>query len=59
MICYRDMTFCKYWKNCKKGKGCVRALTKKVYKSAKAWWGKDNPPIYQFADKPECFKEKT
>ena len=56
MICYRDMTFCSYWKECEKGLDCCRALTSEVRKGAKEWWGTDKPPICMFATKPSCFK---
>jgi len=54
MFCYRDMTFCDYYKECKEGEICPRALTKKVIKEANKWM--KNPPICQFAEKPDCFK---
>ena len=56
MICYRDMTFCSYWKECKDGINCFRALTSQVIYNAGKWWGKENPPISLFAEKPDCFK---
>ncbi len=55
MLCYRDMTFCTYYEECKDGKDCFRALTPEVIKAAEAWMKK--PPIAMFAEKPECFKE--
>lgn len=55
MLCYRDMTFCTYYKECKDGKDCRRALTDEVQKAAEAWM--KEPPISIFGDKPECFKE--
>jgi len=56
MICYRDMTFCPYWSNCKKGKDCSRALTSDVIEKANKWWGDDNPPIMTFSEKPDCYE---
>lgn len=56
MICYKDMTFCSYYKVCKKGFGCRRALTKEVVKRAEEWHGNTNPPISQFLETPECFE---
>ena len=53
MLCYRDMTFCPYWKKCAGGKGCFRALTKEV-KAKSILIGL---PICQFADKPDCYEE--
>ena len=56
MICYRDETFCPFYKNCEKGSGCRHALTEKVVAEAKIWWGHDDPPICEFVDHPSCFK---
>ena len=56
MLCYKDMTFCSFYKECNKGKDCDRALTSKVKRAAKAW--SENIGIAQFADKPECFIDK-
>jgi len=53
MICYRDMTFCSFYKECKK-KDCGRAMTEEVVKKA----GKIGIPVYQFMEKPECFEAK-
>jgi hypothetical protein len=55
MICYKDKTFCTFHLLCKNGSGCDRALTPKVIKDAKMWWGKDLAPIAQYKDPPECF----
>ena len=54
MICYGDMTFCTFWKECKDGKECNRALTEKVEQDAEKWM--KNAPICTFVEKPECFK---
>ena len=62
MMCYKDKTFCNYWKNCKDGKDCERALTNKIMEDAEKWWGKEPnnpPPINIFGDYPECFKGKS
>ena len=63
MICYKDMTFCSFWEECKEGKSCPRALTEKVEIEADRWWLsfhgstiKNGAPICQFVKKPECFK---
>jgi len=54
MICYRDMTFCPFWEECKEGETCHRALTKEIqYKADKL-----SLPICTFVDKPDCFVEK-
>ena len=62
-ICYMDKTFCKFYKDCKDGDGCVDALTEEVKQSAKKWWEGFNsinptPPIASHADKPSCFIKK-
>lgn len=55
MMCYKDMTFCTFYKECDAGSNCSRALTKEVEEGDKRWWGNDNAPISKFVDKPECF----
>lgn len=59
MMCYKDRTFCPFYNECDKGKTCGRALTPKVWKEAKIWWGNENdiPPINVYTNKPECFKK--
>jgi hypothetical protein len=57
MICYRDMTFCKFYEDCKNGKECNRALTPDILDGAEKWFGKKNAPICQFVNKPNCFKQ--
>jgi hypothetical protein len=54
MICYRDMTFCKFYKKCESGKGCFRALTRDI--KIKAHMAK--LLIAQYVNKPECFEPK-
>ena len=56
MICYRDKTFCNFYRRCKTGKTCHRALTQKVRIKAEEWM--KNAPICAFVDKPDCFEEK-
>ena len=56
MMCYRDMTFCTHYKDCRDGLACHRALTPAVQAAAKAWWGsKDGAPIATFVEQPNCF----
>jgi len=55
MVCYRDMTFCNFYKNCKSAEDCHRPLTEEVMFRASI----AEIPICQFADKPECHIEKT
>lgn len=54
MICYRDMTFCNYWRDCDKSDKCGRALTDGIMAEAKLWWRGEYPPICAFSEKPEC-----
>jgi len=54
MICYRDMTFCTHYKDCKKRKECGRALTPKVQKDAKAF----GLPCSYWAEKPDCWEKE-
>ena len=56
MICFRDMTFCDFYKKCKKSSNCERPLTDKVVKEANNWM--KNAPICRYAEKPECYEEK-
>lgn len=51
MLCYKDSTFCPFWKLCKYGKGCMRALTPQVERAAKQC----NLLICRFTKKPDCF----
>ena len=55
MMCYRDMTFCTFYGECRKGKKCRRALTKKVKIDAEKWWGSKDAPIASYVNKPGCF----
>lgn len=54
MICYRDMTFCSFYLDCKDGKDCPRAKTPEVCRAAK----KTGLPICQYPEKPSCFVER-
>jgi len=58
MICYLDRAWCPYWQSCSRGDVCSRALTKDIEAGAVAWWGKTDPPIQYYSDKPECFSYK-
>lgn len=56
MLCYRDMTFCNFYKDCKEGNTCNKALTDKVKLEAEQWWRSFSPPpIATYIDKPDCF----
>ncbi len=54
MRVYGDITFCPFYQGCKDGKGCRRALTVAVEAGAK----RAEEPIFEYTDKPECFKVK-
>lgn len=53
MLCYKDITFCNFYKECKE-EDCVITMTDEVVKKAKDF----GLPICHYADKPECFKSK-
>jgi len=55
MICYRDMTFCPFYKECKAGSTCLRAFTPAVSAAAEKWGGK-NAPVCLFTERPDCFE---
>lgn len=57
MICYKDMTFCKHYEDCKKADDCPRPLTPTVRQQAIKWWGSDDAPIAVFTEKPECHSD--
>lgn len=57
MLCYKDRTFCTFYKDCKNQEECVRPLTDKVRSEAMSWWGSDDPPIMVFTEKPDCHKK--
>lgn len=54
MICYKDMTFCGFWKECKGGQSCERALKDTVLIEAR----KLNLLVARFMIYPNCFKQK-
>lgn len=53
MLCYRDMTFCPFWRECEDGNDCGRAWTSDVQEKARA----AGLPSCQFSSRPECFKK--
>jgi hypothetical protein len=53
-LCYRDMTFCPYWRDCADAAECHRPLTDEVAEAAKRF----GLPISQFSQKPPCWKEQ-
>ena len=60
MLCYKDKTFCPFWKDCIDSPGCDRAFTPKVEVQAQIWWGLTNgpAPVSLYADTPDCYKTK-
>ena len=61
MHCYKDRTFCPFFKDCADAAGCDRALTDEVWERAIKWWkgiaGNENAPVCQYAEKPDCHRE--
>ena len=55
MTYYRNMTFCPFWRKCRKGKGCLKSLTD-IIKSAHAEWG-NGSTLAQYRKLPKCYKE--
>ncbi len=53
MLCYKDMTFCEFDKECANGSCCDRALTPKIVHDADDF----GLPVCLYANKPECFKD--
>lgn len=58
MLCYRDMTFCKFYLSCANGSACRRAYTPAVAQAARDWWGNDNAPVAFYAEHPQCWEVK-
>lgn len=62
MIVYKDMTFCPYYRHCRNGAACPRALKPAVKEEANKWWkevtkGKEEyAPIAIHAAIPNCFE---
>ena len=56
MMCYRDMTFCRFYEDCKHKDNCARPLTPEVLAAAQEWWSPctGGAPIAQFSTKPNC-----
>ena len=54
MLCYKDMTYCDFYKQCLTGEGCDRALTKEIEAKAIS----KGLPICHFLEKPICFCNK-
>jgi len=52
VVCYRDMTFCDFYRECAE-QDCPEALTEMVKEKAQ----EIGLPISHFLEKPDCFKE--
>lgn len=55
MICYKDMTFCPFYVDCKNKDVCHRPLTEKVENDARTL----SLPIAMFTSRPECHNQIT
>lgn len=53
MICWKDMTFCSFWRECANAADCRRALTDDVVLDAQ----RHGLPVATFVEKPECFEQ--
>lgn len=56
MICYRDMTFCRY-DDCEHfaSNECGRAFNAQAKAGARAWMG-DDAPVCFYSERPDCFE---
>ena len=54
MICYRDMTFCPFWRECRDGFDCHRALLPRDEARAE----EKGLAISAYADRPDCWRER-
>lgn len=59
MMCFKDMTFCPFWRDCANAEGCDRKLTPQVYEAAERWWGGPEAPICEFVEKPDCHEARN
>lgn len=55
-VCFRDITFCGFWRTCARQEGCRIRLTGCVRIGAEAW-APGRADISQFAAAPPCFRE--
>ena len=53
MMCYKDITFCAFWRTCAKGGECPRKLSSAVVADADA----KELPIAQFSSLPDCYQD--
>lgn len=60
MMCFRDMTFCTYFQDCKNAGDCPRPLTDDVREAAQKWAytiGAEIVPIATWTEKPDCHEK--
>jgi hypothetical protein len=55
-MCYKDKTFCDFWRTCLTGNQCDRAFTPQVMKRVEEWM--PNPPISRYTDYPQCYHDR-
>ena len=55
MLCYKDLTFCKFYARCEAGRDCPRACTPAIESDAYDF----GLPIYFFSQEPDCFIERS
>lgn len=55
MECYRDITFCGFYHECRSGSFCDRALTDDIKRDA----NNCGLPICSWMDKPKCFRKAS
>lgn len=53
MICYKDMTFCTFYKDCANATDCERKLTPEIAEAADEF----GLPISQFTAPPKCHEK--
>jgi len=61
MICYKDQTWCPFWKECEDENKCGRAYTEQVQADVKKWadtFGEFKPGASVYMSKPKCFVQK-
>jgi hypothetical protein len=55
MMCYRDRTYCDFYRDCADGAVCGRALTpgvQKLAEDAEMW-------ISRYTDRPSCYRVES
>ena len=52
-MCYRDKTFCSFWRDCDNAGSCGRAMTDDVVSGAE----RTGLPIARYMEKPSCHSD--